>query len=279
MERLNKVATRAEYIEVEPNVRLHVADAGEGRPIVLIPGWPLSDEMYEYQYNDLISNNFRVIGITLRGFGKSDKPYGKYDYDVHAADIRKILSQLKIKDAVLGGFSMGGAIAIRLAATDEDSVISKLALFGAAAPIWTKREDFPYNLPKSAVNDLIALNNKDRPKLLANFEKIFSATESALNKGIASWLYGINISSSSYAMSQCLIALRDTDLRADLAKIAIPTLIMHGKKDKICSFDLAEQMKAGIANSHIVAFENSGHSLFLEETRKFNAELLKFARK
>src|SRR5512133_2182220 len=119
---------RAEYIEVEPNVLLHVTDAGEGQPIVLIPGWPLSDEMYEYQYNDLINNNFRVIGITLRGFGKSDKPYGKYDYDVHAADIRKILNQLKIKDAVLGGFSMGGAIAIRVAAMDEGACISKLAL-------------------------------------------------------------------------------------------------------------------------------------------------------
>ena len=67
---------RAEYIEVEPNVHLHITDAGEGRPVVLIPGWPLSDEMYEYQYNDLINKNFRVIGITLRGFGKSDKPYG-----------------------------------------------------------------------------------------------------------------------------------------------------------------------------------------------------------
>jgi non-heme chloroperoxidase len=104
---------RAEYIEVEPNVRLHITDAGEGRPIVLIHGWPLSDEMYEYQYNDLINKNFRVIGITLRGFGKSDKPYGDYNYDVHASDIKKILSKLDIKDAVLGGFSMGGAIAIR----------------------------------------------------------------------------------------------------------------------------------------------------------------------
>jgi non-heme chloroperoxidase len=234
--------------------------------------------MYEYQYNDLINNNFRVIGITLRGFGKSDKPYGKYDYDVHAADIRKILNQLKIKDAVLGGFSMGGAIAVRVAATDDGACISKLALFGAAAPIWTKRDDFPYNMPKSAVDDLITLNNLDRPKLLANFGKIFSATETALNEGIANWLNGINISASSYATAQCLVALRDTDLRNDLAKIAIPTLIMHGKKDKICSFDLAEQMKAGIADSHIVAFENSGHSLFLEETKKFNAELLKFAK-
>ena len=103
---------RAEYVKVEPNVHLHITDAGEGRPIVLIHGWPLSDEMYEYQYNDLINNNFRVIGITLRGFGKSDKPYGSYDYNVHALDIKKVLSKLEIDDAVMGGFSMGGAIAI-----------------------------------------------------------------------------------------------------------------------------------------------------------------------
>ncbi len=268
---------RAEYIEVEPNVRLHVTDAGEGRPIVLIPGWPLSDEMYEYQYNDLINTNFRVIGITLRGFGKSNKPYGAYNYDVHVADIKKVLDTLEIKDAVLGGFSMGGSIAIRFAAQDNGTHIAKLALFGAAAPIWTQRTDFPYNLPIKAVDDLIELNNTDRPKLLSNFGKIFSATETALNEGIGNWLNTINLSASSYATAQCLIALRDTDLRKDLPKITIPTVIMHGKKDKICSFDLAEQMKAGISNSHIVAFENSGHSLFLEETKKFNKELIKFA--
>jgi non-heme chloroperoxidase len=163
---------RAEYIEVEPNVRLHITDAGEGRPIVLIPGWPLSDEMYEYQYNDLINKNFRVIGITLRGFGKSDKPYGAYNYDVHASDIKNVLNKLEIKDAVLGGFSMGGAIVIRYVSAYNGAHVSKLALFGAAAPIWTQRDDFPYNLPKSAVDDLIALNYLDRPKLLSDFAKI-----------------------------------------------------------------------------------------------------------
>ena len=270
---------RAEYIKVEANVRLHITDAGEGRPIVLIPGWPLSDEMYEYQYNDLINKNFRVIGITLRGFGKSDKPYGAYDYNVHASDIKKVLKKLDINDAVLGGFSMGGAIAIRYMAAYKGARVSKLVLCGAAAPVWTQRTDFPYNLPKSAVDELIDLNNQDRPMLLANFAKIFSATQTSLNKGIGNWLNGIGLSASSYATAQCLGALRDTDLRKDLTKITIPTLILHGKKDKICSFDLAEQMKAGIANSHLIAFENSGHSLFLEETQKFNAELIKFAEK
>jgi pimeloyl-ACP methyl ester carboxylesterase len=235
--------------------------------------------MYEYQYNDLINNNFRIIGITLRGFGKSDKPYGAYDYDVHALDIKKVLSKLEIKDAVLAGFSMGGSIAIRYVSTYNGAHVSKLALCGAAAPIWTQRKDFPFNLPKSAVDDLIKLNYKDRPKLLSDFAKIFSASETSLNNGIGSWLYGICLSASSYATAQCLIALRDTDLRSDLAKVKIPTVIMHGKKDKICSFVLAEQMKALISNSHIVAFENSGHSLFLEETHKFNAELIKFGGK
>ena len=270
---------RAEYIEVESNIRLHVTDEGEGRPIVLLPGWPLSDEMYEYQYNDLINRNFRVIGITLRGFGKSDKPYGAYNYNVHASDIKMVLNKLDIKDAVLVGFSMGGAIAVRYVAMDNGAHVSKLVLCGAAVPIWTQRPDFPYNLHQSDVDELIALNYKDRPKLLSNFAKIFSATETSLNEGIGGWLNGIGLSASSHATAQCLVALRDTDLRSDMAKITIPTLILHGKKDKICSFDLAELTKAGIANSHLVAFENSGHSLFLEETHKFNAELIKFAGK
>ena len=275
----NKVAgkVRAEYIEVERYVHLHVTDAGEGRPIVLIPGWPLSDEMYEYQYNDLMNKEFRVIGITLRGFGRSDKPYGAYNYDVHARDIKSVLDKLEIKDAVLGGFSMGGAIAIHYIATFESAHISKLVLAGAAAPIWTQRDDFPYNLTQSAVDDLIALNFRDRPKLLADFAKIFSAEETTLNDGIRKWLNGLGLVATAHATGQCLYALRDTDLREDLKKIKIPTLILHGKKDKICSFDLAKQMKAGIENSTLIPFENSGHSLFLEETKKFNSELIKFA--
>jgi non-heme chloroperoxidase len=270
-------AARAEYIEVERYVHLHITDAGEGRPIVLIPGWPLSDEMYEYQYNDLMNKDFRVIGITLRGFGRSDKPYGAYNYDVHVRDIKSVLDKLDIKDAVLGGFSMGGAIAVHYVASYNAAHVSKLVLAAAAAPLWTQRKDFPYNLAQSDVDELIALNFSDRPKLLSNFAKIFSATETSLNDGIGKWLNGLGLVATAHATAQCLYALRDTDLRDDLKKIKIPTLILHGRKDKICSFDLAEQLKAGIKDSQLVPFENSGHSLFLEETKKFNSELIRFA--
>ena len=278
IENINLPIARAEYIEVEKNVHLHITDAGDGQAIVLIPGWPLSDEMYEYQYNDLINAGFRVIGITLRGFGRSSKPYGAYDYGVHALDIKRVLDQLDVKNATLCGFSMGGGIAATYVSLHGSMRVSKLVLAGAATPSWTQREGFPYNIHKSDVNDLITLNNTDRPKLISNFSKIFSATETTLNEGIGNWLTDINLSASSYATGKCLMALRDTDLRSDLKKIKIPTMIMHGKKDKICSFDLAEQTLKLIQNAQLVAFEKSGHSLFLEETKKFNAELIKFAK-
>src|SRR5687767_4377144 len=138
---------RSEFIEVEKNVSLHVSDFGEGRPCVLIHGWPLSDAMYEYQYADLTKNGYRAIGITLRGFGQSDKPYGRYDYDVFAEDIKVVLEELQIDKAVLCGFSFGGATVIRFTSKYNNEHISKLALFGAAAPCEARKEDFPYGLP------------------------------------------------------------------------------------------------------------------------------------
>ncbi|MDM1294389.1 alpha/beta hydrolase [Sphingobacterium sp. N143] len=271
---------RAEYIEVEKNVKLHVTDLGEGEPIVLIHGWPLSDAMYEYQYADFIQKGYRVIGITLRGFGLSDKPAGKYNYDVFADDIKVVLDKLDIKNATIGGFSMGGATVIHYVAKYNAAHVSKMALFGAAAPTWTKRQDFNYGLwTKEDVDGLITLNNTNRPELFSTFGKIFPANETSVSAGHGAWLGGIQAQASPYAMAEGLRTLRDSDLRGDLSKITIPTLILHGKLDKICSYDLAEQMNTLLKNSTLVPFEKSGHALFIEELDKFNSELLNFIKK
>jgi non-heme chloroperoxidase len=268
---------REEYVEVEKNVKLHVTDLGEGKPVVLIHGWPLSDAMYEYQYADLVQKGYRVIGITLRGFGLSDKPGGKYNYDVFADDIKIILDKLKIEDATIGGFSMGGATVIHYVAKYNGAHVSKLALFGAAAPLWTKRSDFNFGLwTKEDVNGLITLNNTNRPQLFEAFGKIFPANETSVSAGHGAWLGTIQAQASPFAMGEALKTLRDSDLREDLKKIKIPTLILHGKLDKICSYELAEQMHAGIKNSRLVPLEKSGHALFIEELDKFNTELIKF---
>ncbi len=271
-------AGRAEYIEVEKGVKLHVTDLGEGKPIVLIHGWPLSDEMYEYQYQYLSRRGFRVIGITLRGFGKSDKPYGKYDFDVFSDDIKVVLEKLDIQNATLGGFSLGGAVVLHYVTKYNSAHISKLALFGAAAPSWKQREGFPDGLPDAAVQELINATKTQREDLIASFGAGFVAKEGNISKNVEKWLENINLQASPYAMTESITALRDLDLRPQLSKINIPVTIFQGVYDKNCPLVWAEQLQKGIKNATLIRFENSGHALFVEEMEKFNTELEKFAK-
>lgn len=271
-------AGRAEYIEVEKGVKLHVTDLGDGKPIVLIHGWPLSDEMYEYQYQYLSRRGFRVIGITLRGFGKSDKPYGKYDFDVFSDDIKVVLEKLDIQNATLGGFSLGGAVVLHYVTKYNSAHISKLALFGAAAPSWKQREGFPDGLPDAAVRGLINATKTQRQDLIASFGAGFVAKEGNISKNVEKWLENINLQASPYAMTESITALSDLDLRPKLSKVNIPVTIFQGVYDKNCPLVWAEQLQKGIKNATLIRFENSGHALFVEEMEKFNTELEKFAK-
>jgi non-heme chloroperoxidase len=258
-----KIGARKEYFEVEPNVKLHVTDIGDGPVVVLIPGYPLSDESWEYQFHDLVKAGYRVIA--------------KYNYDQFATDIKSVLDQLDVKDATIGGHSMGGAIALHYVAKYNGAHIKKLALFAAAAPCHTKKTDYPYPLfTKEQITQWVDLSNTDRPALLAAVGSQFTLNATSVSPGIGGWLYSLELQSSAYAMEQALIALRDEDLRGDLPKIKVPTLIFNAKQDKIVAFALAEQMNKAIAGSRLVPFEKSGHALFIEEKEKFNSEFIKF---
>lgn len=274
--RQNASLARKEFIEVEKNVKLHVTHLGDGKPVVLIHGWPLSNAMFEYQYQELIGQGFQVIGITLRGFGKSDKPYGRYNYDVFADDIKVVLDELDIEDATLGGFSMGGAISTHYVVRHHAAHVGKLALFGAAAPKWTSGNDYPYGFTTEEVDGMIEQSKTNRAALYNTFGSIFTASPTSLPAGLDSWLGGINWEASPYAATQCLIALRDEDLRSEISQIKIPVAIFHGVQDKIVPFSIGEQALQSLENAYLVRFENSGHGLFVEEREKFNRELIKF---
>jgi len=276
--RVSASAGRAEYIEVEKGVKLHVTDLGEGQPIVLIHGWPLSDAMYEYQYQYLSRKGFRVIGISLRGFGKSDKPYGRYDFDVFSDDIKVVLDKLNIQNAVLGGFSMGGAVVIHYITKYDAAHVSKLALFGAAAPSWKQRGASAYGISEADANGLLIKTMTAREDFIAGLGSAFVGKEGNISKPVEKWLENINLEASPYAVTESMRSLLDLDLRPVLSKITIPTAIFQGTQDKLCPYPLAEELNKGIKDSYIVKFENSGHALYVEEAEKFNTELEKFAK-
>ena len=265
-----------ELIEIEPKVRLSIRDWGQGKPIVFIPGWPFGHEMYEYQFTHLPRQGYRCIGITMRGFGKSSKPWGEYNYNIFADDIKKVLQVLDLHDVTLAGHSMGGAIALHYITRHKSERVSRLALISAAAPSFTKRPDFPYGIKPSDVDSFIRLCGEDRAKFIEDIVKIFFRSKNAVSPKLRDWFHNMAMEASPQATATCLIALRDTDLSDELAQINIPTAIFHSIHDKICLFELAEALALEIKGSKLITFKNSGHGLFYEEKDKFNTELRNF---
>ena len=235
------------YVKVEPNVKVYVEDLNPDgkKTIVFLHGWPGNHNLFEYQFNQLPKLGFRCIGIDQRGFGKSDKPYGGYDYDRLSDDVRCVVNGLKLHDFILAGHSTGGAIAIRYMSRHKGYGVSKLALFASAAPSLIKRPNFPYGLEKEDVIKIIEGTYTDRPKMLSDFGDTFFFQH--ISKPFS-----------------------------DLAEINLPTLIIHGIHDKVVPFQLGKVQNQSIRNSKLLPFEFSGHASFYDQRDRFNEELVKF---
>lgn len=265
------------YINVEPNVNIFVEDINpKGRKTILfLHGWPGNHNLFEYQFNQLPKLGYRCIGMDIRGFGLSAKPWHGYDYNRLSDDVRYVIDTLQLKSIVLAGHSTGGAIVIRYMSRHSGYGVSKLALFAAAAPSLIQRPYFPYGLPKQAVLDIIQGTYHDRPNMIKSFGNMI--LHNYATPALSEWIYLLGLQASSWATAAIANTwLEDEGLFRDLEKIHVPTLILHGLNDKVCLYPLATAQKNGIKNSKLVPIESCGHFLFYDQQEKFNQELVGF---
>ena len=96
------------YIEVEPGVKCHYVDEGKGDPIVFIPGWTFTTEVYSNQM-DYFSQTHRAIAIDMRSHGRSTVTVNGNNYETHGEDLIKIIEKLDLRNVVLVGWSAGCA--------------------------------------------------------------------------------------------------------------------------------------------------------------------------
>jgi non-heme chloroperoxidase len=226
------------YVQVEPGIKVYVEDLNpEGcKTILFIHGWPANHHLFEYQFNQLPNMGYRCIGMDIRGFGNSDKPWSGYSYDRLADDVRCVVESLQLQNFILAGHSVGGAIAIRYMARHNGYGVSKLALFAAAAPSFTQRPDFPYGLSKEAVTKIILDTYHDRPKMLQGFGDMFFFQH--LTGSFSDWFFQLGLQATGWSTAAVAASLRDESLFSDLRTICVPTVILHGIHDKVCPFPL-----------------------------------------
>ena len=268
------------YIETASNVKLYVKDYGNGKPVILIHGWPLSNEMWEYQIGALVENNFRVIAYDRRGFGKSSQPWNGYSYDTLTDDLKAIIDQLKLTNITLVGFSMGGGEVVRYFNRYGGKNVSKAVLISSITPFLLRSDNNPEGAtPEKSEATANEIKN-DRIGFLDGFGKTFFGM-SLINKPLSTPLleyYRMLCSfASPRATLECAKSFSTTDFRDEMSSVNVPTLIIHGDEDKIVPIEVSsEKATTLIPDNKFIVYEEAPHGLFYTERHRLNKDLIEF---
>ena len=278
------MATLTVGTENSAPIDLYYEDHGTGRPVVLIHGWPLSGKSWEAQVPALVEAGHRVVTYDRRGFGESSKPFEGYDYDTFAADLDALLTHLDLTDVTLVGFSMGGGEVVRYVSRYGTDRIHSAVLAAAVPPYLYKSDDNPDGgLDDATIESFQAGVTGDRFAFLEDFtENFFAAGDkgdlvSSAQKAFARQIANV---ASPKGTLDCITAFGRTDFRGDVAKMTVPTLVIHGDSDGVVPFEVSGKRSAElIEGAELVVIEGGPHGINASHPQEFNTALVQFLAK
>lgn len=266
------------------DTNLHVDDTGgSGRPVVLIHGWPLSGESWSAQVPAFEAAGHRVVTYDRRGFGRSDKPLGGYDYDTLTDDLHTLLEALDLSDVTLIGFSMGGGEVARYFTKYGTERIRSVVFASAVPPYLLTSDDNPEGplSPEQAAEmtaGLTASEEEFYDRFTTDFFSVdgeLKVTEQQRQDALA-----LALQSSKRAALACMAAFGTTDFRDDLPKVTVPTLVIHGDGDGTVPFEgSGARTHAAIPGSELVVIEGAPHGVTVSHPEQWNSAVLEFLKK
>jgi len=265
------------------DIKIHYNDHGAGQPIVLIHGYPLDGNSWERQERALLAAGYRCISYDRRGFGQSSQPTDGYDYDTFAGDLKALLDHLSLDQAVvLAGFSMGTGEVTRYLGTYGSAGVSKAVLLGVIPPFLLQTDDNPGGVPGNVFDGIKEAVVADRyayfDDFFANFYNTDVLAPERIGDAALRASFQVAAGASPYASYACVDTWL-TDFRADLPKIDVPTLVVHGTADRILPFESTagrlrdEQL---IADLTVVEVPDGPHNIGWTHPDEVNSALLGF---
>ena len=246
--------------------RLYYQLAGSGAPVVLLHGLGASSDDWEYQVPEF-SRHFQVVVTDFRGHGASDRA-GDYGVERFAADTWRLLDRLKLRDPVLVGHSMGGAVAMQMA-LDRPGAVPKLVL---ANTLPSFRTDTPAK--RLMLWTRLLMMSVLGPGRLAKImtRRLYpGADQAALRAKVARR----NARNDKNVYLATIRALTRWSVRDRLAELALPILVLASEHDYFGGAE-AERFAALLPDARLQRFPGARHGLPLEMPEAFNRAVLDF---
>jgi non-heme chloroperoxidase len=281
--------------ENNTDIEIYYSDHGAGQPVVLIHGYPLSGRAWDKQVPALLAAGYRVMTYDRRGFGRSSQPATGYDYDTFAADLHALLEHLDLRDAVLVGHSMGTGEVTRYLASygsgehralqpgHHGPRVAKGVLVSPIPPYLLQAPDNPDGVPQSLFDGFVQAAQADTPAWMKGFLDNFYNFDTLRGTLVsdqawqASW--NLAVTASATAAVAC-IGTWTTDFRADLPKIDVPMLVLHGDADQVLPLDkTAKRLPGLIRDVELTVIEGGPHAIPWTHAGQVNTALLDFLRR
>ncbi|KAA9000664.1 alpha/beta hydrolase [Affinibrenneria salicis] len=260
---------------------IYYKDWGTGKPLLFSHGWPLDADMWDDQMNFLAGQGYRAIAFDRRGFGRSDQPWSGYDYDTFAADINDLIEYLQLDEITLIGFSMGGGDVARYIGHYGSQRVRALALLGAVTPLFIKTADHPEGVEQEVFDQIRQGILRDRAQFISDFAIPFYGLNKGMtvSQGVLSQTLNMALLASLKATHDCVTAFAETDFRADMQKIDVPTLVIHGGSDQVVPFEATGKIAARqIKNARLSLYDGAPHGFTQTHKDKLNNDLLDFVK-
>jgi len=266
--------------ENSTDIELYYEDHGTGQPVVLIHGYPLDGQSWERQTAALVAAGYRVLTYDRRGFGRSSKVMSGYDYDTFAADLDVVLRTLDLREVVLVGFSMGTGEVARYLSTYGDERIAKAAFLASLEPFLLQPADNATGVPQTVFDGISAAATADRFAWFDSFFADFFNTDenlgSRLSEAALRAAWNTAAGSAPFAAA-AVVPSWLTDFRADIEKVDVPALILHGTADRILPIDsTGRPFRSRLPQATYVEVEGAPHGLLWTHADEVNSALLAF---
>ncbi|MGC4033227.1 MAG: alpha/beta hydrolase [Tepidisphaeraceae bacterium] len=270
-------------ITTQDGTTIFYKDWGKGQPIVFSHGWPLSADAWDSQLFFLASHGYRCIAHDRRGHGRSSQPWDGNNMDQYADDLAELTEKLDLKDAVHVGHSTGGGEVARYIGRHGTKRVAKAVLVGAVTPYMVKDADNPHGLPLDALDGLRASYLADRAQLYLDFASTaffnFNRPGAKVSQGAIQSFYRQGMQCGFKNGYDCIKAFSETDMREDLKKMTIPTLVIHGDDDQVVPIDAAARRAVKLLpQGTLKVYPGGAHALTDTAKDQLNADLLAFIR-
>jgi len=254
--------------------RIHYVSVGQGTPMLLLHGYPLSGELFARNRAALANAGYRVITIDHRGYGQSTAPASDPgSLETYAQDALAVMDRLNVPKAIIGGMSMGGPIVFEMYRTAPERFSGMLLIDTIANPagipeqfLWRgMAQEALANGPQALANDLLKdmLTGETRMNRPGDVQFLTNLVKQAT---VAADVAGANV-----------LATRPDSIPT-LKTITVPTLILVGLEDTVYPPVFSMKMQQNIPGSRLVIIPGAAHAAIFEKADAANRAILDWAR-